>query len=213
MASNLHQNASSFRRIPSPVNGSGGDRNSPPSLPFAMSPDNTATNSAGGSSALSSTSSSFSSNHQGGIALAGTGGTGSGSGDTTPSSSSKSKPSSHSHHLHRSRRKLAQDIHNRALSKKALMENDAMVYLDGPQVYTCANCRTHLTSHDDIISKSFHGRHGKCPFFSSPSQLCDCWVQFCLLCLHVRADLGYRLLCISFCLFPSHASFYPLLTP
>jgi len=41
------------------------------------------------------------------------------------------------------------------------MENDAMVYLDGPQVYTCGNCRTHLTSHDDIISKSFHGRHGE----------------------------------------------------
>jgi hypothetical protein len=41
--------------------------------------------------------------------------------------------------------------------------NDSMVYLDGPQIYTCAHCRTHLTSHDDIISKSFHGRHGKCP--------------------------------------------------
>ena len=38
-------------------------------------------------------------------------------------------------------------------------------HLDGPQVYTCGNCRTHLTSHDDIISKSFHGRHGKLPFF------------------------------------------------
>ena len=36
-----------------------------------------------------------------------------------------------------------------------------MVYLDGPQIYTCGQCRTHLTSHDDIISKSFHGRHGK----------------------------------------------------
>lgn len=34
-------------------------------------------------------------------------------------------------------------------------------YLDGPQVYSCTQCRTHLTSHDDIISKSFHGRHGK----------------------------------------------------
>jgi len=45
-------------------------------------------------------------------------------------------------------------------SRKALFENDAMVYLDGPQVYTCMNCRTHLTSHDDIISKSFHGRNG-----------------------------------------------------
>lgn len=47
-----------------------------------------------------------------------------------------------------------------ALSKKAQLENDAMVYLDGPQVYTCGQCRTHLTSHDDIISKSFHGRKG-----------------------------------------------------
>jgi hypothetical protein len=56
--------------------------------------------------------------------------------------------------------KLQKDITNRALSKKAQMENDAMVYLDGPQIYTCAHCRTHLTSHDDIISKSFHGRHG-----------------------------------------------------
>lgn len=36
-----------------------------------------------------------------------------------------------------------------------------LVYLDGPQVYACAQCRTHLTSHDDIISKSFYGRHGR----------------------------------------------------
>jgi len=61
----------------------------------------------------------------------------------------------------RRKQQLAQDMHNRALSKKALQENDALVYLDGPQVYTCGNCRTHLSSHDDIISKSFHGRHGK----------------------------------------------------
>lgn len=47
-------------------------------------------------------------------------------------------------------------------ARNALKANDSMVYLDGPQVYTCAQCRTHLTSHDDIISKSFHGRHGKC---------------------------------------------------
>lgn len=46
-------------------------------------------------------------------------------------------------------------------AKTAQKVNDSMIYLDGPQVYTCAQCRTHLTSHDDIISKSFHGRHGK----------------------------------------------------
>lgn len=38
-------------------------------------------------------------------------------------------------------------------------------YLDGPQVYACYQCRTHFTSHDDIISKSFHGRHGRAYLF------------------------------------------------
>lgn len=49
----------------------------------------------------------------------------------------------------------------KARSLSAQKTNDAMVYLDGPQVYTCAQCRTHFTSHDEIISKSFHGKHGK----------------------------------------------------
>jgi hypothetical protein len=49
----------------------------------------------------------------------------------------------------------------RAQSRWARKLNDSLVYLDGPQIYTCAQCRTHLTSHDEIISKSFHGRHGK----------------------------------------------------
>jgi hypothetical protein len=47
-------------------------------------------------------------------------------------------------------------------ARNAMKENDQMVYLDGPQIYSCAHCRTHLTSHDDIVSKSFHGRHGTC---------------------------------------------------
>lgn len=51
--------------------------------------------------------------------------------------------------------------HNDAAFIKAKKENDSMIYIDGPQVYTCSHCRTHLTSHDDIISKSFHGRHGR----------------------------------------------------
>lgn len=46
-------------------------------------------------------------------------------------------------------------------SRSARKLNDSLVYLDGPQVYTCAECRTHLTSHDEIISKSFQGRHGR----------------------------------------------------
>lgn len=51
------------------------------------------------------------------------------------------------------------------LGKNARKENDAMVYLDGPRIYTCGECRTHLTSHDEIISKSFHGRHGRAYLF------------------------------------------------
>lgn len=51
------------------------------------------------------------------------------------------------------------------LAKNARRENDTMVYLDGPRVYTCGECRTHLTSHDEIISKSFHGRHGRAYLF------------------------------------------------
>lgn len=63
------------------------------------------------------------------------------------------------------RRLLLSDSIAKAKSRDALRMNDSMVYLDGPQVYTCAQCRTHMTSHDDIISKSFHGRHGRAYLF------------------------------------------------
>lgn len=53
----------------------------------------------------------------------------------------------------------------RARARSARLANDSMVYLDGPCVYACSSCRTHLTSHDDIISKSFHGRHGRAYLF------------------------------------------------
>ena len=48
-----------------------------------------------------------------------------------------------------------------AQTKAALKLNNSMVYLAGPGVYSCHACRTHLTTHDDIISKSFQGRHGR----------------------------------------------------
>lgn len=53
----------------------------------------------------------------------------------------------------------------REKAEAALRINNSMVYLDGPYVYSCQQCRTHLTSHDDIISKSFHGRHGRAFLF------------------------------------------------
>lgn len=55
----------------------------------------------------------------------------------------------------------------KAQSRSARKLNDSMVYLDGPQIYACAQCRTHLTSHDEIISKSFHGRHGRAYLFDN----------------------------------------------
>lgn len=81
--------------------------------------------------------------------------------------------------------KSKEEMHHsicRELAKAAKKENDAMVYLEGPRIYTCGECRTHLTSHDEIISKSFHGRHGK--YFDSLPWL------FCLLVLIKESNVG-----------------------
>uniref|UniRef100_A0A7S0WSD2 Protein yippee-like n=1 Tax=Pyramimonas obovata TaxID=1411642 RepID=A0A7S0WSD2_9CHLO len=40
-------------------------------------------------------------------------------------------------------------------------------YLSGPRIYSCSNCRTHSADHDEIISKSFQGRHGRAFLFSN----------------------------------------------
>mmetsp|Transcript_12678 Transcript_12678/g.17326 ORF Transcript_12678/g.17326 Transcript_12678/m.17326 type:complete len:113 (+) Transcript_12678:160-498(+) len=40
-------------------------------------------------------------------------------------------------------------------------------YLSGPRIYSCSNCRTHCADHDEIISKSFQGRHGRAYLFSN----------------------------------------------
>ena len=146
MAAHHHSRENSFR---SPRGGDG-RRSSPtsplPSMPRLFSAPSPASDHSSNVSNLSSKSDSLSGGNR----------KRSDSGPSISGSHSASSKRGHRHHP-----KMAQDSHNRALSKKALMENDAMVYLDGPQVYTCGNCRTHLTSHDDIISKSFHGRHGE----------------------------------------------------
>mmetsp|Transcript_88804 Transcript_88804/g.253835 ORF Transcript_88804/g.253835 Transcript_88804/m.253835 type:complete len:195 (+) Transcript_88804:132-716(+) len=41
------------------------------------------------------------------------------------------------------------------------VEAPAITYLDGPRVLSCTFCRMHITTHDQIISKSFHGRGGR----------------------------------------------------
>lgn len=40
-------------------------------------------------------------------------------------------------------------------------------YLDGPRIYSCSTCRSHVADHDDIISKAFQGRHGRAYLFSN----------------------------------------------
>eukprot|EP01099_Mayorella_cantabrigiensis_P000776 TRINITY_DN1338_c0_g1_i2.p1 TRINITY_DN1338_c0_g1~~TRINITY_DN1338_c0_g1_i2.p1 ORF type:complete len:115 (-),score=9.83 TRINITY_DN1338_c0_g1_i2:244-588(-) len=39
-------------------------------------------------------------------------------------------------------------------------------FLNEPCVYGCSNCHSHLSVHDNIISKSFQGRHGRAYLFS-----------------------------------------------
>jgi hypothetical protein len=38
-------------------------------------------------------------------------------------------------------------------------------FLDGDKIYICNTCHTHIATHDDILSKAFHGRHGKAYLF------------------------------------------------
>ena len=45
------------------------------------------------------------------------------------------------------------------------------VRLEHPRVYTCAACRTHVTTHDNIISKAFQGRHGRAFLLTSAVNL------------------------------------------
>mmetsp|Transcript_956 Transcript_956/g.2256 ORF Transcript_956/g.2256 Transcript_956/m.2256 type:complete len:109 (-) Transcript_956:1907-2233(-) len=37
----------------------------------------------------------------------------------------------------------------------------SLVQLEGPRVYSCSKCRTHLAHYEDIVSKCFHGRSGR----------------------------------------------------
>lgn len=41
------------------------------------------------------------------------------------------------------------------------------VYLTSSRIYMCKNCKTHLSNHEDIISRNFRGQHGKAYLFST----------------------------------------------
>ncbi|KAL1917468.1 uncharacterized protein VTP21DRAFT_3861 [Calcarisporiella thermophila] len=38
-------------------------------------------------------------------------------------------------------------------------------YLNGNRIYGCSQCRTHLSTNENIISKSFNGQHGRAFLF------------------------------------------------
>jgi hypothetical protein len=43
------------------------------------------------------------------------------------------------------------------------------IYLNSTssRIYGCKNCKTHLSNHDDILSRNFRGQHGKAYLFDS----------------------------------------------
>jgi len=104
-------------------------------------------------------------------------------------------------------KRLLRSAAARAQSRSAQRINDAMVYLEGPAVYCCGECSTHLTTRDDIISKSFHGRHGRAflldscvnvtigpaedrPLMTGLHSVCDIFCKRCNTCVgwtYIRA--------------------------
>jgi len=40
-------------------------------------------------------------------------------------------------------------------------------YLAGHNIYKCSKCNAHLAKQDDIVSKSFQGRHGRAYLFNT----------------------------------------------
>ncbi|KAL0634164.1 hypothetical protein Q9L58_006902 [Maublancomyces gigas] len=41
------------------------------------------------------------------------------------------------------------------------------VYLNSSRIYGCKGCKTHLSNHEDIISRNFRGQHGKAFLFNT----------------------------------------------
>ena len=47
------------------------------------------------------------------------------------------------------------------------MRSVCQSYLSGGKIYSCCHCRSHLASHDEVISKSFQGHHGRAYLFNN----------------------------------------------
>ncbi|KAL8763643.1 MAG: hypothetical protein Q9184_000643 [Pyrenodesmia sp. 2 TL-2023] len=53
------------------------------------------------------------------------------------------------------------------LDQEAAMGLSYNVYLNSDKIFGCKNCKTHLASHDSIISRNFRGQHGKAFLFNT----------------------------------------------
>ncbi|KAF5198569.1 yippee-like [Thalictrum thalictroides] len=79
----------------------------------------------------------------------------------------------------------------------------------GPRLYSCCNCRNHVSLHDDVISNSFQGRYGRALLFShamnivaGPKQdkhlltglhtVCDVYCSDCLQVLGWKYERAYQ---------------------
>nr|GMD40085.1 protein yippee-like [Ipomoea batatas] len=70
-----------------------------------------------------------------------------------------------------------------------------LLFLEG-SFYSCKYCQAHLAVTDDIISKSFHSRHGKAYLFENVKNCCPhidaITIQSLLLCYSVNVFEGER---------------------
>ncbi|KVI04859.1 Yippee-like protein, partial [Cynara cardunculus var. scolymus] len=64
----------------------------------------------------------------------------------------------------------SQDCPSCSLFTSSSMGRLFLVTLEG-KIYSCKHCKTHLALCDDIVSKSFHCKHGKAYLFSKVSNV------------------------------------------
>lgn len=71
------------------------------------------------------------------------------------------------------------------------------IFLNGDKIYVCNNCHAHIATQDDILSKAFHGRHGKAYLFKRVENIFTGIKEDRLLLtgLHTVADISCSLCC------------------
>lgn len=56
---------------------------------------------------------------------------------------------------------------HRTLATEEMEASNSLVRLQHSRVYSCTCCQTHVATHDQLISKSFQGRHGRAFLFAA----------------------------------------------